>query len=77
MVTSVEVNESDADGRFAVAAKTILDALKEIPEQPLSFEVNTDSLEITVQYQNGKYSLMGQMPMNFLNRLCWAIMPYV
>ena len=60
MVTSVEVNESDADGRFAVAAKTILDALKEIPEQPLSFEVNTDSLEITVQYQNGKYSLMGQ-----------------
>ena len=59
MVTSVEVNESDADGRFAVAAKTILDALKEIPEQPL-FEVNTDSLEITVQYQNGKYSLMGQ-----------------
>lgn len=60
MVTSVEVNESDADGRFAVAAKTILDALKEIPEQPLSFEVNTNSLEITVQYQNGKYSLMGQ-----------------
>ena len=59
-VSDSEVNESDADGRFAVAAKTILDALKEIPEQPLSFEVNTDSLEITVQYQNGKYSLMGQ-----------------
>ncbi len=60
MVTSVEVNESDSDGRFAVAAKTILDALKEIPEQPLMFEVNINSLEITVQYQNGKYSLMGQ-----------------
>ena len=60
MVTTVEVNESDMDGHFAVTAKTLLDALKEIPEQPLTFEINTDSLEITVQYQNGKYSLMGQ-----------------
>lgn len=60
MVTSVEVNESDADGRFAVAARTVLDALKELPEQPLSFDINPSSLEITVQYQNGKYNLMGQ-----------------
>ena len=60
MVTSVEVNEGDENGRFAVTAKTLLDALKEIPEQPLMFDVNTKTYEITVQYQNGKYSLMGQ-----------------
>ena len=60
MVTSVEVNESDMNGRFAVASKTLLDALKEIPEQPLTFDINTETLEITVQYQNGKYSLVGQ-----------------
>lgn len=60
MMTAVEVNESDADGRFAVDAKKLLDALKEVPEQPLAFVVDTNSLEITVQYQNGKYSLMGQ-----------------
>ena len=59
--TSLEVNESDGDGRFAVSSKTILEALKEIPEQPLTFLVNTENLEITVQYQNGKYSLMGQI----------------
>ena len=58
--TSLEVIENDGDGRFAVSSKTILEALKEIPEQPLTFEVNTNNLEITVQYQNGKYSLMGQ-----------------
>ena len=57
--TSIEANEYDADGRFAVNSKTILDALKEIPEQPLTFEVN-ESMEIVVKYQNGKYSLMGQ-----------------
>ncbi|MBR8720846.1 Beta sliding clamp [Bacteroides pyogenes] len=60
MVTTVEVTDSDTGGRFAVAAKTLLDALKEIPEQPLAFDINPDTYEITVQYQNGKYSLMGQ-----------------
>ena len=57
--TSIEANEYDTDGRFAVNSKTILDALKEIPEQPLVFEVN-ENMEIVVKYQNGKYSLMGQ-----------------
>ena len=58
--TSIEVNEFDEDGRFAVSSRTLLEALKEIPEQPLSFLINPENLEITVQYQNGKYSLMGQ-----------------
>ncbi|MGN0058811.1 MAG: DNA polymerase III subunit beta [Phocaeicola plebeius] len=58
--TSVEVNESVEDGRFAVNSKTLLEALKEISEQPLSFAINPSNLEITVQYMNGKYSLMGQ-----------------
>ena len=58
--TSIEVNEFDVDGRLAVSSKTLLEALKEIPEQPLSFQINPSNLEITVQYQNGKYSLMGQ-----------------
>ena len=57
--TSIETNEYDTDGRFAVNSKTILEALKEIPEQPLTFEVS-ESMEIVVKYQNGKYSLMGQ-----------------
>lgn len=60
MVTTVEVTDGDTGGRFAVAARTLLDALKEIPEQPLTFDINLDTYEITVRYQNGKYSLMGQ-----------------
>lgn len=58
--TSIEVSDYEEDGRFAVSSKTLLEALKEIPEQPLSFQINSSNLEITVQYQNGKYSLMGQ-----------------
>lgn len=58
--TSIEVSQFDEDIRFAVSSKTILDALKEIPEQPLTFEVNKSTLEITIQYQNGVYNLVGQ-----------------
>ncbi|MCK9180287.1 MAG: DNA polymerase III subunit beta [Bacteroides sp.] len=65
MVTSVEVNQSSTDGDFAINAKTILDALKEVPEQPLTFEISLETLEITVQYQNGQYSLMGQNAEDF------------
>ena len=65
LIATVEVNECDMDDSFAVTAKTLLDALKEIPEQPLTFEVNTATLEVTVQYQNGKYSLMGQSAVEF------------
>lgn len=60
LTTQLEVNSSNEEGCFAVSSKTLLDALKEIPEQPLTFDVNTQTQEITVYYQNGKYSLMGQ-----------------
>lgn len=60
MSTTLEVVESNADGRFAITARTLLDALKEIPEQPLTFEIDLKSLEINVLYQNGQYSLVGQ-----------------
>ena len=60
MTTTLEVVESDADGRFAITARNLLDALKEIPEQPLTFDIDLKSLEMTVFYQNGQYSLVGQ-----------------
>lgn len=60
LTTTLEVNETEGNGRFAVSSKTILDALKEIPEQPLTFDVNMENWEIQVRYQNGKFSLMGR-----------------
>ena len=58
--TTLESNQSDGDINFTVSSKTILEALKEIPEQPLEFEINPNTLEITVRYLNGEYSFMGQ-----------------
>ena len=46
--TSIETDQYEGEGCFAVSSKTLLDALKEIPEQPLTFDINHDNLEITV-----------------------------
>ncbi len=58
--TSFEVVESSEDFNFAISAKILIDSLKEISEQPLRFEVNKDTLEITIYYLNGKYSMVAQ-----------------
>ncbi len=58
--TSIEVVDCSEDFSFAISAKILIDSLKEISEQPIRFEVKKDTLETTIFYQNGKYSLVGQ-----------------
>ena len=65
LTTSLVLNESNSSARFAVNAKTLQDAIKEIPEQPLHFEFNPETYEITVIYQNGQYRLMAQDADNY------------
>ena len=60
LVTSVEVMNSKGTGLFAVSAKILLDPLKELPEQPLTFHINDENLEIFIHFQNGKYNFIGQ-----------------
>ena len=58
--TTLDVVESDGNFQFAIPSKTLLDAIKELPEQPITFVVNTETMEIAIQYMNGKYAMIGQ-----------------
>jgi DNA polymerase-3 subunit beta len=58
--TRLEVVESDGNYQFAIPSKTLLDAIKELPEQPITFDINPATNEVAIQYMNGKYALMGQ-----------------
>ncbi|MBO5921531.1 MAG: DNA polymerase III subunit beta [Bacteroidaceae bacterium] len=58
--TSIEVVDCSEDFSFAISAKILIDSLKEIAEQPIRFDVKKETLETTIFYQNGKYSLVGQ-----------------
>lgn len=60
LTTTAELIGHEGELEFTVNAKTIQDAIKEIPEQPMEFEVDNQTLEMTVHYQNGKYMLVGE-----------------
>lgn len=60
MTMELPLDESDTDGEFAIPNRTVLDAVKELPEQPLTFEVNPDTYEVAIEYQNGRYNFTAQ-----------------
>jgi DNA polymerase III subunit beta len=60
LVTTVAADGNKQNGSFAIVAKSIMDALKELSEQPLTFEISLETLEIKISYQNGQYSMIGQ-----------------
>ena len=57
MKTSVELNETDGDGRFCVGNHDLLEAVKGISEQPITFDVNQNDNLAKISYQNGMFSL--------------------
>lgn len=59
MITSVPVQNVESSGSFVVPAKTIMEPLKEMPQQQLSLEVDNGNYEVIVSYANGKYNFIG------------------
>ena len=60
MKSTCQLSECEGSGRFVVNSKNILDAVKELPEQPLTFEVDTLEYRVVVYYQNGTYNFTVQ-----------------
>jgi len=56
--------EAKDSGKVCIPAKILMDSLKNIPEQPLTFNIDKNfGVEITSD--NGKYKVMGENPDNF------------
>lgn len=60
LITSLPVADAEENGSFTLSAKLLLEPLRELPEQPLTFDVNDSSKEIFIYFQNGKYNMIGQ-----------------
>lgn len=60
LVTRVRLENVSDSGRIAIPAKLLMETLREFPEQPLTFEINTDSLSVVINSEIGQYSLPGQ-----------------
>lgn len=59
-VTSVELIEMSENAMFCVPAKTLMESIKELAEQPLSLDYNPDTNELIGIHQSGSFSVMGQ-----------------
>lgn len=60
--STLALTDHDGEGEFCVPNRVILDALKELPEQPLHFDVDAagEAVAIKIVYQNGIYNFTGQ-----------------
>lgn len=59
-VTNMELENITDSGNIALPAKLLLDTLKEFPDQPLTFDVNSDTLAVVISTENGKFTIVGQ-----------------
>ena len=59
------VVEADEDGSIAIPARMLVDTLKNLPEQPVTFNIDFQSYTIEISSDNGKYKLAGENAADF------------
>lgn len=64
MITQLEVEAKDS-GSIAVPAKILLETLKNLPEQPVTFSIDEDTYSIEISSDNGRYKLAGENATDF------------
>ena len=57
--TSLEVENPEGEGMVASGAKLLLETLKELPEQRLTFHIDDQNFGINIVSANGTYSFVG------------------
>lgn len=59
MVATMEIYDVEGEGEVALLAKRLLDVIKEISNQPIHFDINEDTKEINIIFNNGHFNFMG------------------
>jgi DNA polymerase-3 subunit beta len=60
MRIQVDVNEAQEDGRICIPSKILLEYLKNLPEQPITFHINEEDLSVEMTSDVGKYKIGGE-----------------
>lgn len=65
LITRMTLENTDGEGIVAIPARILLDTLKEFSEQPLTFDINPDTLAVVISSANGKFNVVGQNGIDF------------
>lgn len=60
MEAKIELESLEEGGKITIPAKILLDILKEFPEQPLTFDINTSTNEVRIVSEKGEFSVPGE-----------------
>src|SRR5690606_19601600 len=64
MMTQLHV-EAKEDGNIAVPARILIETLKNLPEQPVTFSIDHDTYAVEISSDNGRYRLAGENATDF------------
>lgn len=64
IITELEVDGNES-GSIAVPARILIDTLRNLPEQPVTFTIDEASYNIEIQSENGQYRLSGENATDF------------
>jgi len=64
MMTELEV-EAKENGNIAVPSKILLETLRNLPEQPVTFTIDEETYSIEINSDNGRYKLSGENATDF------------
>ena len=64
MITALDV-EANENGSIAVPAKILLETLRNLPEQPVTFSIDESTYSIEINSDNGRYKLSGENATDF------------
>ena len=64
MITELQV-EARENGRIAAPAKILLETLKNLPDQPVTFTIDEETYTIEISSSNGRYKLSGENATDF------------
>lgn len=56
LVGHLQVTDAEGSGSFCLDARRIVELLKEMPDQGITFDVNDQNLELVITYTNGHYN---------------------
>lgn len=65
MRVQMDVNDAQGEGRICIPSKILSDYLKNLPEQPITFNVNEQDLSIEMSSDVGKYKIGGEKADDF------------
>ncbi|MCH7658386.1 MAG: DNA polymerase III subunit beta [Bacteroidetes bacterium] len=65
LITRIALENASEEGSIAIPARILNDALKEFPEQPLTFEINLDNFAVVINSETGKFNIVGQNGSDF------------